>query len=115
LTNNENGDSDSVSGDKKGLPTLPMASPIDEMEEENLQKNKPSSSSSSSSQNVNLLLSSENDNLRRSGRSNFGKTSENLFSYRPNIVLKSHELSVPVEKVSSDGNIINKSTHKKNF
>jgi hypothetical protein len=106
-------DGDSVSGDKSGLPTLPMASPIDEMEEENLQKNKSSSSSSSSSQNVNLLLSSENDNLRRSGRSNFGKTSGNLFSYRPNIVLKSHELSVAMEKVSSSGNIINENAHEK--
>jgi hypothetical protein len=112
-TNSKDVDGDSVSGDKKGLPTLPTGSPIDEMEEENLQKNKPSSSSSSSSQNVNLLLSSENDNLRHSGRSNFGKTSKNLFSYRPNIVLKSHELSVPVEKVSSDGNINNKNAHEK--
>jgi hypothetical protein len=111
-TNSKNVDGDSVSGDKKGLPTLPMASPIDEMEEENLQKIISSSSSSSSSQNVNLLLSSKSDNLRRSQRATAGKSSGNLFLNRPGIVLKSHELSVPVEKVFSYGNITNKNVYE---
>jgi hypothetical protein len=86
LTNDENGDGDSVSGDKQGLPTLPTGSSIDEMEEENLQKIISSSSSSSSSQNVNLLLHSKSDNLRRSQRATAWKSGGNLFLNRPNIV-----------------------------